>query len=50
MTGAGHGREVIQVMALFDRDSGGNAAQEAGYRYDYALRVSEDGSCQPQPQ
>ena len=43
-----HGGEVIQVIALFDRDAGGNALKEAGYRYDYALRVSEDGSCQPQ--
>ena len=45
-----HGGEVIQIIALFDRDAGGNAVQEAGYRYDYALRVSEDGSCEPQPQ
>ena len=44
-----HGGEVIQVIALFDRDAGGNALKEAGYRYDYALRVSEDGSSQPQP-
>ena len=44
-----HGGEAIQVIALFDRDAGGNAVKEAGYRYDYALRVSEDGSCQPQP-
>ena len=44
-----HGGEVIQVIVLFDRDAGGNALKEAGYRYDYALRVSEDGSCQPQP-
>ena len=44
-----HGGEVIQVIALFDRDGGGNAVKEAGYRYDYALRVSEDGSCEPQP-
>ena len=44
-----HGGEVIQVIALFDRDAGGNAVKEAGYRYDYALRVSEDGSCQLQP-
>ena len=36
-----HGGEVIQVIALFDRDAGGNAVQEAGYRYDYALRVRE---------
>ena len=35
-----HGGEVIQVIALFDRDAGGNAVQAAGYRYDYALRVS----------
>lgn len=45
-----HGGSVIQVIALFDRDDGGQAVKEAGYRYDYALRVSEDGSCQPQPQ
>ena len=44
-----HGGEVIQAIALFDRDAGGNAVKEAGYRYDYALRVSEDGSCRPQP-
>ena len=44
-----HGGEVIQVIALLDLDSGGNAVQAAGYRYDYALHVSEDGSCQPQP-
>ena len=44
-----HGGEVIQVIALFDRDAGGNAVQEAGYRYDYALRVSEDGGYEPQP-
>ena len=44
-----HGGEVIQVIALFDRDAGGNAVKEAGYRYDYALRVSGDGSCEPQP-
>ena len=35
-----HGGEVIQVIALFDRDAGGNAVKAAGYRYDYALRVS----------
>ena len=50
MTDAGHGREVIQVIAFFDRDAGGNAVKEAGYRYDYALRVSEGGGCEPQPQ
>ena len=44
-----HGGEVIQVIALFDRDAGGNAVKEAGYRYDYALRVSEDGGSEPQP-
>ena len=44
-----HGGEVIQVITLFDLDAGGNAVKEAGYRYDYALHVSEDGSCQPQP-
>ena len=43
-----HGGDVVQVIALFDRDAGGNAIKAAGYRYDYALRVSEDGSCQPQ--
>ena len=43
-----HAGEVIQVIALFDRDVGGSAVQAAGYRYDYALRVSEDGSSQPQ--
>ena len=43
-----HGGEVIQVIALFDRDAGGNAVKAAGYRYDYALRVSEDGNCAPQ--
>ena len=36
-----HRGEVIQVIALFDRDAGGNAVQAAGYRYDYALRVRE---------
>ncbi len=44
-----HGGEVIQIIALFDRDAGGDAIAEAGYRYNYALRVSEDGSCEPQP-
>ena len=43
-----HDGEVIQVTALFDRDANGNAVKEGGYRYDYALRVSQDGSCQPQ--
>ena len=43
-----HGGEVIHSIALLDRDAGGMAVQAAGYRYDYALRVSEDGSCQPQ--
>ena len=43
------GGEVIQVIALFDRDAGGDAVQAAGYRYDYELRVSEDGICEPQP-
>ena len=40
-----HDGEVIQVITLFDRDAGGNAVKENGYRYDYALRVNEDGSC-----
>ena len=40
---------MIQVIALFDRDAGGKAVQAAGYRYDYALRIIEDGSCEPQP-
>ena len=44
-----HDGEVIQVIELFDRDAGGNAVKPAGYRYDCALRVSEDGSCEPQP-
>ena len=39
-----HVGDVIQVIALFDRDAGDNAVKAAGYRYDYALRVSEDGS------
>ena len=43
-----HGGDVVQVIALFDRDAGGMAVKAAGYRYDYALRVSEDGSCEPQ--
>ena len=36
-------------MALFDRDDGGNAVEKAGYRYDYALGVSEGGGSEPQP-
>ena len=44
-----HGGDVVQVIALFDRDAGDNAVKAAGYRYDYALRVSPDGNCQPQP-
>lgn len=44
-----HGGEAIQVIALFDREAGGNAVQEAGYRDDYAQRVSEDGGREPQP-
>ena len=44
-----HAGEVIQFIALFDRDAGGNAVKAADYRCDYALRVSEGGSCEPQP-
>lgn len=36
------GSSVRQVVALFDRDRGGEAIRAAGYRYDYALRL-EDG-------
>ena len=43
-----HDGEVIQVMVLFDQDAGEKAVRAAGYRYDYALRVSEDGTCEPQ--
>lgn len=44
-----HGGAVTQIIALFDRDNVGKAVKEAGYRYDYAQRVSEGASCAPQP-
>ncbi len=36
------GSRVRQVLAMFDREHGGETVRAAGYRYDYVLRL-EDG-------